>query len=266
MPDRPRLDGLSPGWATHLGVLDQAGATVEPGDGCFIVRTAALPDFHWGNFVLVTGAEVDDPAPALGQFAAAFPDAAYVAVGLTRMPGSLAAWEAQGIEVELDDVLTTRTPPLAPEAPEGYVVRALGDDDWDRQVARDVAVNLASGEYDPVEHERFARGQAVWRREMSERGAAAFFGAFAGDDLVSDLGIIRCGSLARYHNVATDPAHQGRGLASHLLGVAARWSAERGCDTWVIVTESTNPAGRVYRRAGFALDVGMAQAYRRPPR
>ena len=28
---------------------------------------------------------------------------------------------------------------------------------------------------------------------------------------------------------------------------------------------STNAAGRVYRRAGFEPDVGIAQAYRRPP-
>jgi hypothetical protein len=34
----------------------------------------------------------------------------------------------------------------------------------------------------------------------------------------------------------------------------------------VIVTEATNPAGRVYRSVGFAPDVGNAQAYRRPPR
>jgi hypothetical protein len=30
----------------------------------------------------------------------------------------------------------------------------------------------------------------------------------------------------------------------------------------VIITESTNPAGRVYRSVGFQLDTGNAQAYR----
>ena len=76
---------------------------------------------------------------------------------------------------------------------------------------------------------------------------------------------MRCGPTARYQDVTTDEEHRGRGLASHLLGVAAQWAAERGCEQWVIVTGATNPAGRVYRRLGFAPDAGTVQAYRRPP-
>ena len=33
-----------------------------------------------------------------------------------------------------------------------------------------------------------------------------------------------------------------------------------------IVTEATNPAGRVYRSLGFEPDTGSVQAYRKPPR
>jgi GNAT superfamily N-acetyltransferase len=62
----------------------------------------------------------------------------------------------------------------------------------------------------------------------------------------------------------TDIAHRGRGLAGHLLGVVARWSADRGVRRWVTVTEAINPAGRLYRRAGFRPDIGNAQVYRHP--
>jgi hypothetical protein len=55
---------------------------------------------------------------------------------------------------------------------------------------------------------------------------------------------------ARYPRVGTDEGHRRRGLASYLLGVAARWAADPGCGRWVIVTEATNPAGRVYRSLG----------------
>jgi DNA-binding transcriptional MerR regulator len=79
-------------------------------------------------------------------------------------------------------------------------------------------------------HERFVRAQTRTRRALSERGVAAFFGAFRDGVLVADLGVVRCGSTARYQAVGTDEAHRGRGLASHLLGVAASWSADRGCD------------------------------------
>ena len=86
------------------------------------------------------------------------------------------------------------------------------------------------------------------------------------ETLVASLGIVCCDTTARYQAVGTDPQHRRRGLATHLLGVAARWSADHGCDRWVIVTEATNPAGRVYRSVGFEQDIGNAQAYRRPPR
>lgn len=77
---------------------------------------------------------------------------------------------------------------------------------------------------------------------------------------------MRCGATARYQGVGTSAEHRRRGLASHLLGVAAQWSADRGCDRWVIVTEPTNPAGRVYRSLGFMPDTGAVRAYRRPAR
>ena len=82
---------------------------------------------------------------------------------------------------------------------------------------------------------------------------------------MAELGIVRCGAQARYQHVGTDERHRGCGLASHLLGVAAQWAAGRSCTRWVIVTEAANPAGRVYRRAGFAPDAVSASAYRPPP-
>jgi hypothetical protein len=48
------------------------------------------------------------------------------------------------------------------------------------------------------------------------------------------------------------------------LGVAAQWAADHGCETWVIVTDAWNPAGRIYRGLGFEPDVCNARAYRAP--
>jgi hypothetical protein len=39
-----------------------------------------------------------------------------------------------------------------------------------------------------------------------------------------------------------------------------------GLHRWIIVTEATNPAERIYRSLGFEPDIGNAQAYRKPPR
>ncbi len=257
---------FSPGWTTDLAVLEHSGSVIEDHGDHMIVRTPDNPDFHWGNCLFVTDEDrVDEAARWVNAFRSAFPEACWVAIGLARMPGDQDAWAAQGLDLELDDVLTTRTVPRQTSLPEGYTVRRLSGQDWVQHVALSVQDNDRTGEHDPELHERFAQRQAQARRALSEQDLGAFFGAFADGMLVADLGIVRCGTTARYQSVATTEQHRRRGLASHLLGVAARWAADRGCDQWVIVTEATNPAGRVYRSLGFEPDAGNAQAYRKPP-
>lgn len=256
-----------PGWATDLAILRACGSVVTDRGDHLVVRTPDNPQFHWGNFVLVTDERrVDDAAAWVGVFADAFPGAGWVSIGLPRLPDDTAAWAAQGVALEVDEVLTTAAlPPLAPLA-DGYTVRRLEGDDWALAVARSVADNARTGEEEPVSFASFAQRRARARRGLSERGLGAWFGAFTGDALVADLGIVRCGTAARYQDVGTDEAHRGRGLASHLLGVAARWAADSGCEQWVIVTEAESAAGRLYRSLGFARDTANVLAYRAPGR
>jgi GNAT superfamily N-acetyltransferase len=257
---------VSPGWATDLAILRHSGSTIEDRGDHLVVRTPENPDFHWGNCLFVLdGAAVDDAQRWLETFQLTFPAATWVAIGLTRMPSDREAWAAHGVRVELDDVLTTDTLPRQTALPPEYTARRLAGDDWEQYVRRDVQENERTGEYETRSHERFVRAQVRARRQLCDRDDAAFFGAFAGDILVADLGIVRCGRMARYQSVGTDPDHRRRGLASHLLGLAASWAAERDCRQWVIVTEATNPAGRVYRSVGFRPDSGNVQAYRPPP-
>lgn len=257
---------FSPGWATDLAVLEHSGSIIEDHEDHLVVRTPHNPDFFWGNCLFVTDKDtVDDAGRWVAAFRSAFPEATWVSIGLTRMPDDQDAWVAQGLDLELDDVLTTRALPRQTPLPEGYTVRRLSGEDWAQQVTLSMRENDRTGDYDPEIHERFAQMQAQARRALSEQDLGAFFGAFAGAVLVADLGIVRCDTTARYQSVSTDEEHRRRGLASHLLGVAARWAADRGCDQWVIVTEDTNPAGRVYRRLGFEPDAGNARAFRKPP-
>lgn len=75
---------------------------------------------------------------------------------------------------------------------------------------------------------------------------------FARNRLVAQLGIVDCGQgIARYQHVFTAPEHRRRGLTSHLLGVAARWASDRGCNRWVIVADADSDASRLYQACGF---------------
>ena len=146
---------------------------------------------------------------------------------------------------------------------DGYTARTIdSDDDWEALVALDLADNAHTHAHEPVGYERFLRDQARARRRMTEAGVARWFGAHAAADgaLAASLGIVVCDNLARFQSVGTSAAHRRRGLAGHLLGLAARWAGDGGATAWVIVTESANPAGRLYRSVGFVPDVVQVAA------
>ena len=86
---------------------------------------------------------------------------------------------------------------------------------------------------------------------MVAHGDAVFVGAFVGEELVADLGIVLGEDAARYQSVATVAAHRRQGLASHLLQVAGEWAQGRGTTRWVIIVEPGSDAARLYRACGM---------------
>jgi GNAT superfamily N-acetyltransferase len=246
------------GWHTDIAVRRVAGSSVEDRHDHLVVRTPDNPTYHWGNFILVTDpAAVDDADRWLTTFEGEFPEAAHRAVGLVAEPRE-SAWDAVDLLVEHEDVLAAdRCPAPAPLA-DGYLVRELGThEDWSQ--SRGLEVGEFPGE------EEFQRLATLARAGMCERGDAAWFGAFHGDRLVAGLGIVDCGEgVARYQAVITGAEHRRRGLASHLLGVAAAWAGDRGARTWVIIADADSDASRLYQARGFAPVERGVQAYRDP--
>ena len=110
---------------------------------------------------------MDDADRWVTAFRAAFPDADWVAIGLPRMPGTPDSWAAHGLDLELDEVLTTRSLPQGAPLPAGYSVRRLSGADWDQALARTIAANDRSGEQDPTSFDSFARGQVRTRQDLS---------------------------------------------------------------------------------------------------
>jgi GNAT superfamily N-acetyltransferase len=257
---------LGIGWTTHVAVLTFSGSSVDDHGDHLVVRTPANPTYHWGNCILVTDPTAADDADRwLQVFGAMFPSATWVAIGLPRLPDDRRAWSACELDLEVDEVLVASTLPDQTTRPDGFTVRRLTGDDWEQDVALTIAENERTRDGETDAYTAFARRQTEAKRAISARDDAAYFGAFAHGLLVASLGIVRCGTTGRYQNVLTDASYRQRGLASHLLGVAARWAASHGCDCWVIVTEATNPAGRVYQRIGLEPHSTNVQAYRRPP-
>jgi GNAT superfamily N-acetyltransferase len=251
------------GWHTDLAVLRLAGSAIEQRDDHLVVRTPANPLHHWGNFVLVTDRHgVDCPEHWLDVFEHEFPDAAHRSIGLVAPPADEAAWTALDLVVEHDDVLATDTCPGSTAVPQGYLVKQIRDDvEWEQSTG----LRVAEFAKDDSRETAYEHTTTEIRRASVEREDMAWFGAFHGDRLVAELGIVDCGEgIARYQAVVTRSDHRRRGLAGHLLGVAARWARDHGAHTWVIVAEDGGDAARLYRARGFDEADRGSRAYRRP--
>jgi GNAT superfamily N-acetyltransferase len=252
-------------WHTDLAVLRLEGSTIDARSDHLVVRTRDNPIYYWGNFVLVTDPErVDEAGHWLDVFETELPDASHRAIGLVSRPADVDAWKAVDLELTHDDVLVAETCPEPTPVPQGYLVRQIRDaNEWEQSSGLRIA-EFAEGDPREAEHER---KRTASRAALSEQGHLAWFGAFHGDQLVAELGIVDCGEgVARYQSVVTGFEHRRHGLAGHLLGAAAQWAAERGARRWVIVADAGSDAARLYRSRGFGPAASGARAERRPDR
>jgi len=258
------LFAISPGWKTDLDILALGGSKIQTFDDHLVVRTPTNPEYHWGNCLLVMDPKsVDLSDRWVAMYRSVFPHSDWIAIGLPQMPSNLAAWEQQGISLEQLDVLSMSSIPKSHPLPDGYTSRQFDEQDWETLTKREISSLLAKGGYKPAATEEFVIEANASRKRLCSTGDAAWFGAYRGDELVASLGIVRCGTTARYQSVETSEAHRRKGLASHLLGLAASWSQKQGCECWVIVTEERNAAGHIYRRAGFTPDISVVNAYKK---
>jgi GNAT superfamily N-acetyltransferase len=251
------------GFRTDVMLRALMGAEVHEDGDVTVVRTPAIPDFWWGNFVLVAaGVPLDR---ALAAFARAFPDAAHVAIGVDGTDG------APGVDddarrhrllLERSTVLSAAAvrPPPRPDATATYR-RLATDDDF----AQAVALQQAS---EPDTDAGFtARRLAAYRR-LQEAGRGAWFGAFVDGRMRSGLGVFTDGrGVARYQTVDTHPDFRGRGLAGTLVhragAEALTWP---GVDRLVIAADPEYHAIRVYRSVGLAGTETQVQLLRPPGR
>ena len=239
------------GFQTDLALRVLEGAEITDRGDYLVVRTPDNPTFYWGNFLLLAGW----PGPGTGnnwlaRFAAEFPQAEHVALGVDAMrePAELPPeFLAAGLEFERATVLSCAAVQSPPHQNTEAEIRPLeSDDDWEQ--SRDLGIRCY-GYGGPYLDRR-----AAAKRRLTQAGRAAWFGAFTEGRLLAQLGVCDAGGgLARYQDVETDPAARRRGLAGTLVWRAGRYAAEVfGAGTLVIVADPAEAAIRLYRACGFA--------------
>ena len=258
------MDVLSLGYRTDLALLAAGGSDVEARGDHVVVRSPHNPTHWWGNFLLLDQAPSAHKAPHwLERFAATFPTADHVALGVDGNDGQvadLAAWAALGLLVEAQAVMTA-TSVHPPVRSTDAVHRAFASDgDWAQSV--DLRVRCHDGPQEPRVFRAYADAQVRTRRAMVAAGHGVWFGAFEDDRLVCQMGLFAAGpGLARFQSVETHPAHRRRGLASSLVADVSRYGfSTLGAQTLVIVADPDYHAIDFYRSLGFAVTELQVQA------
>lgn len=238
------------GYRTDLAILALEGSQVTDQGDHLVIRTAANPDYWWGNFLLLRDLKPGSGARWLASFTAEFPGARHVALGLDEPdadcvdPGELA-----GMTLERNAVMTAAAV-HAPRRPNtDAVIRTLaGDPDWRQSFELAAAVHNGEAGGDTG----FLAAQLKARRALTEAGHGAWFGAFLDGTLVAQLGLVTgFGGLARYQSVETHPVARRRGLAGTLVWHAGTAAIVAGTRMLVMVVDPDEVAIRVYRSVGF---------------
>jgi GNAT superfamily N-acetyltransferase len=260
------VDVRSLGYRTDLMIRALEGSQVEDRGDYLVVRSPHNPSYWWGNFLLLQPPEAGQAARWVATFAAEFPAARHVALGIdvTEISGvHIGEYVAAGLQPQRTTVLIAQGLADPPHENPSAVYRELsGDDDWRRGAELRAIVNAGEPGADPD----FLRARSAAERALTEAGHGSWFGAFLGDELVAQLGLVTDGSgIARYQNVETHPDWRRRGLAGSLVWHAGRHGLDTlGASTLVIVADPLADAIKVYRSVGFA-DAETQVGFERQP-
>jgi GNAT superfamily N-acetyltransferase len=261
------VDVRSLGLRTELALRGHAGSLIVDRGGYLVVRTPDNPRFWWGNCLVLAAPPADEAAAAtwVSTFETELPGAehrTFYVDGADLDLEQVAPFAALGFATEASVVLTAAQVHEPPHPNRDATYRPLrGDDDWAQQV--DLSLTGSDAGHDP----EFAALKARADRALVESGHGRWYGAFAGDRLLSSMGLfIASPGLARFQSVVTHPDARGRGLAGTLTHVVARWGLdELGAQTLVMIADPGYLAVRVYRAVGFADTETLLAVERRPP-
>ena len=244
------------GWASDL-MLMRGVSEVLFRHGYTVVRTPTEPTFWFGNFVMFTTCP-DDPSDQIAAFEAEFPDAGHKLI-VWDDPSMIFgaghdALEKLGYEIDRADVLTLTAPLKRTSTPDGIAIRPIQSDaDWMAVVDLQHETGLTD-HHDTANYRTYVETRFATIRQQCAAGVSRWFGAWDGDVLAGDLGIMCDARMARYRSVETRASYRRRGICPALLCAAHDWAlTQHPATTPIIVAMADSDAGRIYRRCGFVL-------------
>jgi len=251
--------------------FDRLRGEVLERDGYMCVRTPENPHFWYGNsLTFPTPPGPGDLERWMELFAQEFPDTpSNHRVFQWDSPegerGAVEPFLEAGFELNTGEVLTARAlQPLANPNSEIEVrpLNGANDDEQRFELARECARRDDARDSDT--HAEFLLRQIELSNRMVHAGHGTWWGAFAGEQLVCDLGLFFFDNIGRFQDVKTHPDFRRRGICRTVIAsVSLAALTMKAAHTLVIVAEAEGPASKLYRAVGFrptefSMDVSRA--------
>ena len=245
------------GYRTDLIFHAFDGEIIDRGD-YLVIRTPTNPTFYWGNFLLFA----QPPGP--GDFAlwrelfaqeiGVPPQTEHQVFGWDTVDGEegvIQPFLDAGFRRDRGLVLTCNEPLSPARSSSSVSIRALKtNDEW--QQAVELQVVCREPEFQESGYRTFRQRQMARYQQMVDSGFGDWYGAYAGQQLVADLGLFHSQGVGRYQSVETHPDFRRRGIAGALIASAGRQAkAATNLHTLVIVANEDSSAARLYQSLGF---------------
>ncbi len=232
----------------------------------FVVRTPGNPGFFYGN-LLVLKQEPKSIEHWLKTFEAEFGAETGHRCLAWNGPdlGPELVAEAKRLRLDFEDSAEMFME-SAPQEVGEWRVRPLDlETEWESIVELNIASDVTEQKSDDS-YRLFKSRLRERYRQWLERGLATWWGAFDGERLVGQCGMVPCEELGRFQSVETHPDYRRRGVCASLISVVARHGLEKeGFERLMLVAEVDGPALELYKRLGF-VESGKTQSLLRHDR
>lgn len=241
------------------GIVEDRGSHI-------VLKTPTVPDFWYGNCLAMPAApRGGDHTAWMALFAKALPEHRH-RVFLVDAPdgetGDAQAFQDDGFEINVCDVLAAQTLRDPGPVPEDIAFRPLVTDrDWEAVVALSLRVNEGGRGHDLGFLQR--KFSAV--RQAIGQGLGVWWGAWAQEELVADMGLFWAEGLVRFQDVETHPDHRRRGICRSLLHRACTEARRELGEPLFVIVPVDDTVRRVYESVGFSFREKTVDFFRMPP-
>jgi putative acetyltransferase len=239
---------------SDLHLIEMHGQ-IEELDGLVVARNPDNPGRYWSNFLLLERTpEASELEHRLEQARRIFDEMEGNQHLLLRWDGDPLDTEAEARASKLglrwDGGLEMRAAELEDVTTEKIRVQPLDlQRDWEAILRLNRLCDSTEGSGD-ASYDDFKAGV---RRAWKAWNATTWWGAFIGQEMVGQCGMVLCpGQMGRFQAVETHPGFRRRGVCSTLISTVGRHVLHReGCREVLLGADLEGPALALYQRLGF---------------